>query len=979
MRYFIASLHSVLACTFALCFASQVSSGTSDKISPQLAELWKQSGDSEVTVIAYLHDRAEIASLDQYLTKSRATRQLRHQLVIDELRRVAQESQSRLLTELNALRQQGSIEGFTPYWIVNAIVIRGDSSAVSWLANQPEVEWVEESFSAELIEPVDRSSVSHALDENHGVPTGIRAIGAPRVWYELGFTGAGRIVGNIDTGVDGAHPALAARWRGTTAPVAECWLDVVGITTFPHDNSSNGGHGTHVMGTICGNSTTSNDSVGVAPQAQWIACNGINQQSGGGFNNDILDAFQWLSDPDGNSVTVDDVPDVVQNSWGVDGRFGGYTDCFQLWNDAIVNCEAAGVVVTFSAGNEGSSPRTLRSPATIQLDSVTVFSIGAVNANSDTIPPYTVASFSSRGPTDCPPFLAIKPEVCAPGVDVYSSYPGNNYIRLSGTSMAGPHVAGIVALMREANPNAEVREIKSILMRTAHDYGTEGEDNDYGFGFVDAYEAVLAISLNRAIVSGIVRDAVSEAIIPNALVRAGTRQRVTNADGEYALSLPGDSTWQLICSRYGYAAETLEVTVAAAETLIVDFALTPVPQGRISGTLTAGEAVPVRGATIAFPGLPLVPLNSNNEGRFLVDLPGDSSYTLLITYDGAVAETTVALPTGEEVILNIHLHSAKSQAQGPDNYGYRAFDQLDSLIPPTYDWIEIAPSRFGAGTLLTLENRDSSAYIAMPFPFRYYGQVYDSLTINENGWLAAGISHDHSYFNFQIPGASGPAAGISLFWDNLQWVPDSSELCYYYSPELDRVIIEYLDFRFLPGGAGRINCQLQILNPESWVTPTGDADILMLYERVDVPNSSSIGIENASETVGIQCLYNGSYGNRTWSVRPPWAVLFTTRLEPYPSTAPEHSSIPQRFEVSDVFPNPFNASAELTVSIAQNSRLEVSVYDVLGRKVETLLNKPVGAGEHRVLWSPASRPSGLYFFRIQSGREIAVRKAILLK
>ena len=252
-------------------------------------------------------------------------------------------------------------------------------------------------------------------------------------------------------------------------------MDVVQQTDFPNDDPS-GGHGTHTMGTMCGNSTVSDDTIGVAPGANWIAANGINQSATvTGFVNDVLAAFQWMADPDSNEATIDDVPDVVQNSWGVNGDFPGFADCFDDWNNAIINCEAAGVVVVFSAGNEGPNAETIRSPATYEIDSVTVFAVGAVNADSDTIPPYDIAEFSSRGPSSCSPGIAIKPEVCAPGVEVYSSIPGlvsqpNRYTRLNGTSMAGPHVSGIVALMREANPNAEVREIKSVLMRTAMDW-----------------------------------------------------------------------------------------------------------------------------------------------------------------------------------------------------------------------------------------------------------------------------------------------------------------------------------------------------------------------------------------------------------------------------------------------------------------------------------------------------------------------------
>jgi hypothetical protein len=86
----------------------------------------------------------------------------------------------------------------------------------------------------------------------------------------------------------------------------------------------------------------------------------------------------------------------------------------------------------------------------------------------------------------------MKPEVSAPGVNIYSAVPGGEYQVLSGTSMAGPHVAGVVALMRAANPDLDVETVKQIIMDTCTDLGAAGEDNAYGHGFINAYEAVLA-------------------------------------------------------------------------------------------------------------------------------------------------------------------------------------------------------------------------------------------------------------------------------------------------------------------------------------------------------------------------------------------------------------------------------------------------------------------------------------------------------
>ncbi|HEX7400764.1 MAG TPA: S8 family serine peptidase [candidate division Zixibacteria bacterium] len=447
------------------------------------------SPDEYVSAIVIMADQADIKSLNAELKKEKTTRQERHQRVVSVLMSAASRSQGAITNYLNSKKSDGLVRGYTPYWIMNLMVIEAKRSELERIAARSDVERVEENFKVSLIEPLGKRDPNES-SKGIGVTPGLRAINAPRVWHELGYTGLGRLLGNIDTGVDGAHPALSGRWRGNHEPWQECWRDSVGFgDTTPHDYY---GHGTHVMGTMTGLGVATGDTIGVAWQAEWIADNAINQNVGAAFDNDVLDAFQWMTDPDGIPETIDDVPDVVQNSWGIDHRFSGYVDCDYRWQTVIDNCEAAGVVVTFSAGNEGPTPQTHRSPANICNTPTTNFSIGAVDATHYTFP-YPIASFSSRGPSDCNTSV-IKPEVVAPGVTVYSSVPGGGYEQnyWDGTSMAGPHVAGVVVLMRQANPDLEVDSIKQILINTAIDLGTHGEDNDYGYGIIDAYEAVLA-------------------------------------------------------------------------------------------------------------------------------------------------------------------------------------------------------------------------------------------------------------------------------------------------------------------------------------------------------------------------------------------------------------------------------------------------------------------------------------------------------
>lgn len=386
---------------------------------------------------------------------------------------------------------------------------------------------------------------------------------------------------NLDTGVDGTHPALASRWRGANGahPWQECWLDLYnGDTEFPEAALVNeGAHGTHVMGTMTGLGATTGDSIGVAWGAQWIASNAIASSDGDQANNVIITAFQWFADPDGNPETIDDVPDVVQNSWGVSPQEPGYEPCDSLWWGAIDNCEAAGVVVTFSAGNSGPVNGSIIVPADRATSATNTFSIGAIDASHGSFP-FPLAGFSSRGPSRCAgaPENVIKPEVVAPGVDVYSCVPGGAYQgNWSGTSMAGPHAAGIVALIRQANPDLDVESIKQILLDTARPEGSGEDNNDYGHGLVDAFAAVEKALGSYGQISGTVVDASwNDAPLAGAeVVLLDTRYRFqADANGAYHGAAPAVA-YRAVASLFGIRPDTAEVEIPAGQHASLDFSL----------------------------------------------------------------------------------------------------------------------------------------------------------------------------------------------------------------------------------------------------------------------------------------------------------------------------------------------------------------------------------------------------------------------
>jgi len=431
--------------------------------------------DEKAECMIVMTEQFDLDIFKQTMTMANSTRQERHSHVITSLQEIATRTQPALLAELEQARSNDEVGEFRGYWISNIVYAQLDKNIITQIANREDVDVVYHWREPDLIKPVEYES---DLPIASGVERGLEVIHAPEMWA-LGFTGAGRLVANIDTGVDGNHSALSSRWRGNNgAPAEECWLDTTNpSSSYPYDSD---GHGTHTMGTTTGLGESTGDTIGVAFDALWIASRAIVQ------NGNAVAAFQWVADPDGDPNTIADVPDVVSNSWG----YHDFTCPSYVWAQ-IDYCEAAGIVVVFAAGNRFQGDpyaESVWAPASRQSTPYNTFSVGAVDGNNNSFP---LASFSARGPSQCD-HSSIKPEVVAPGVNVRSSVPGGGYQQYgwSGTSMACPHVAGAVTLLRQYNPNATSDTIKWALMESAQDLGQDGEDNMYGHGIINVYEAM---------------------------------------------------------------------------------------------------------------------------------------------------------------------------------------------------------------------------------------------------------------------------------------------------------------------------------------------------------------------------------------------------------------------------------------------------------------------------------------------------------
>ncbi len=344
---------------------------------------------------------------------------------------------------------------YTPYYLVNALAVDGGWPVELWLKTRPEVDRI---LPNPTLRPATLTRPGLPLDDQTPAAQlwNLHLIGADRVHTELGVDGSGVVIGQSDSGVAADHPELAAAYRGAAAGNDYNWFDPWYGSPNPDDYS---GHGTHTLGTVLGH------AVGVAPGATWFACANLTRDLGNPAL--YLDCMQFMLAPfpHNGDPFVDGDParaaDVLNNSWGCPTDIEGCDPASLA--PATAALKAAGIFVVASAGNDGPTCASIAAPLAIYAD---VLSVGAVDAQGD------LADFSSAGPVTVDGSGRIKPDLLAPGVDVLSAWPGDGYNTVSGTSMAGPHVAGVVALIWSANPGlkGDIDRTTAILTATAQPF-----------------------------------------------------------------------------------------------------------------------------------------------------------------------------------------------------------------------------------------------------------------------------------------------------------------------------------------------------------------------------------------------------------------------------------------------------------------------------------------------------------------------------
>ncbi|MFQ5606516.1 MAG: S8 family peptidase [Candidatus Zixiibacteriota bacterium] len=859
------------------------------------------------------------------------------------------------------------------FWITRAALVRLPASELISLARIATVSKVIENISLEYVTPTYESPA--AAGGLGGASFELTRLKAPLLWAQ-GITGAGRVVANFDTGVDGAHPALAGRYHGNTVGERAGFFSPASADTLPFDDI---GHGTHTMGLMVGHNGV--DTFGIAPDASWIAAAVVDQgNSLNGTIADLLAAFQWALNPDGDTSTTNDVPDVILNSWGI--PIGLLGPCDNTFWEAIDNVEEAGIVTVFAAGNEGPAGFTIRSPANRVSAPLNSFSVGAIDKNT-----LQVADFSSRGPSTCDS-VTFKPEVVAPGILVYSSDRNGGYAVRSGTSMSAPYVAGLVALLRDYNPNATVLQIKQAILAGAADLGPPGADNQYGHGLPDAARALALLpapAMPRVAITE--ARAISGSFDPGQTVELQmSAQAPIGAYDSLRATLsipPGSGVTVEPGQRVFYFSPGTGIGVNLIPfTLLLNDSLAHGTMVRLdlrferpSGDFADAEYILTIGSTppggIATLNSGRMKLTVSDFGQFGLDL--GSAYN--VGGSGLRFENSENLLYEAGIVVGRNLAQLSSSIRDENNVSFFSdFTPLETIS------ISENPS---AETVTSAVYQDIFSPIPIPIEISQRVSAFNSAGADDYAFV------EFSLRNTGIEALTGLRLG--LFLDLDLTALGAGDLAGY-DPGLNMIYQSGSGVAVgLVGLSAQYSGFVRMNQPGKSAFSRADKYASLLPDSIEsnsgVPadwysqmNAGPITLTPGdSQTVALALVLGSNLGELADAAsRARSAYLIPT------SVGQDQSLLPEGFALAQNYPNPFNPETTIEFSLPTAAPARLIVYNALGQAVRILYDSPAHAGLTRLRWdgradSGAPVASGVYFYRLETDSFSLTRKMALIK
>lgn len=618
-----------------------------------------------VDVIIRLKDKVDMNELSQSaLTLDAKTD--RAEYVVNSLQNKSETSQVDLLQTLDGMEAAGTVSNVKSFWVFNGVSASVTEEALDELATRDDVERI--TLDAEIQAPEFTPEES----EPNLPAYGVESINAPKVWGEYDYRGEGTVVGIMDSGVQGDHEALKDSYRGRDGDGDSSWLDVSGEN---YDVPSDGlGHGTHVAGSAVGGGE--GDPIGVAPDAEWIAAK-IFDDGGRAPTSGIHEAFEWFLAPGGDPEKA---PDVVNNSWGNANTYE--TEFYE----GVIAWVAAGIFPLFSGGNDGPGGGTIGSPGSFPE----AYSIGATDQHDQ------IAPFSSRGPVyweddDGVEQEHIKPEISAPGVEIYSALPDGGYGLNSGTSMASPHAAGAIALIKGNDPTITDTEVMDLLENTARvgEHMGSTPNNDYGHGVIDVYQAVTE-NMYAGQLTGSLTDTEGEPIAGELYFKEEDLQVDVKDDGMFDVQIR-EGEHEIVVSSFGYQSTTETIEIVKGEVVEKDWSLQQADRHNVSGTISFTDGEPASLVSVRVKDTPVQMARADENGEFhLSDIP-EGEFTLVFSGQG-IKSVSKDIHVTEDMSVNVEVERIQIEADADwrtsrNNYARNAITNAEvSADNLSLDW-----------------------------------------------------------------------------------------------------------------------------------------------------------------------------------------------------------------------------------------------------------------------------------------------------
>ena len=733
------------------------------------------------------------------------------------------------------------------------ITARTVADAIARYRNHPAVEFIEPNYVVTAFaEPNDPLFPDlwglHNVGQTGGTPGA--DIHATEAW-DISTGSHSVVVAIIDTGIDYTHPDLAANIFINTAEIPGNHIDDDGngfvddvrgwdFVNRDNDPMDDHFHGTHVAGTV---GAVGDNGLGVAGVNWSVRLMPLKflDSGGSGSTADAVAAIEY--------ATMMHV-DVMSNSWGG----GGFSEALRL---AIENAMNAGILFVAAAGNSSSNNDLFPAyPASYDLDNIV--SVASTTATDN------LSNFSNFGPTTV--------DLAAPGSNILSTLPGSTYGLLSGTSMATPHVSGILALLRARYPLATFRALKDKLLTS-----------------VDHLPVLagLMVSGGRANAARAIAD--PDTIPPSPVTTLHVLDTTSNTI-QIEWTATGDdlgsgraggyevrfATFPLTAENFGTgtlallppapqpagSTETMEVAHLAPSTLyyialrVLDDVGNPSPISNVaSGTTLGPPTIQVTPSSIAeslLSGAHVdLPVALANAGQGTLDftITEDRTNATVIAHDYVPIARGSADPRVGPPVVN--------GSGGPDLFGYRWTDS-DQPGGPVFDWAEIST----IGTLLPMRFLDENfGPIPIGFPFSFYGREFTELRTCTHGWISF-TNASTQFSNQPLPNPGAPENLIAAFWEDLNF--RGVQRAYAYN-DGSRLIIEYKD---VPGTSGG--------GPYTFETilyPSG-AIVFQYLSIAGFASGATVGIQNATRNDGLTIAFNTPFVRSGLAVRisrtPDW-------------------------------------------------------------------------------------------------------------